>query len=197
MFRQIVIALLIGAAAGLSFAAKISASSAAVKNNSNLEKGKEMKTLIIYNSSSGKTLKAAQIIQGFTKGNLYEIKPLKKQGIIALGALAIFGRFLKTSPLPLVEDFPNLEGYERIFIGAPIYAGNIPPALESFLNQFDFKGKTVIPFATYNGGEGSFFEKFRQNAKNAVIVDGQAFNMKDKDIENKIKAFVDFSGKTK
>ena len=48
-------------------------------------------------------------------------------------------------------DLENLNGYDVIFVGHPIWQGDLPPVLLTFLEKYDFSGKTVIPFCTYGG----------------------------------------------
>ncbi len=49
----------------------------------------------------------------------------------------------------------NFEQYDTIFIGYPIWWGEIPPAVSTFLESYDFTGKTVIPFNTHEGSGSS------------------------------------------
>lgn len=75
----------------------------------------------------------------------------------------------------LQSTVENLEQYDTIFIGYPIWAGTLPPPVAAFLNQNDLSGKTVIPFCTHAGfGSGSSFERIQDLSPDAAVSEGFA-----------------------
>lgn len=72
-----------------------------------------------------------------------------------------------------IEDF---EKYETVFIGYPIWHGKAPKIIYTFLESYDFKGKTIIPFCTsHSSGIGSSDKDLHPLAPDAVWKDGQRF----------------------
>ena len=136
------------------------------------------KTFVIYHSRGGSTRFIAQKIAETLSGDTFEIKVKNPSSLIRLyidsGKAKLLG---DRKTLELENDAPDLSSYETIFVGAPIYAGTITNALFSFLQKVDFQSKTIIPFATFNGGGAfSYFEDFKNFAKNANTKNPRAFS---------------------
>ena len=71
----------------------------------------------------------------------------------------------------LVKDFPDLSGYEQIFIGGPIWDGYISTPLMSYLSQVDFSGKIIFPFCTsIDSGIKSYANDFAAHTKNPLKI---------------------------
>lgn len=81
----------------------------------------------------------------------------------------------------LTSHIENLSQYETIFIGYPNWWGDMPQALYSFFDEYDFSGKTIIPFNVHNGSRFSrtisTIQELEPNA--AVIEDGFTVNERD------------------
>ncbi len=77
---------------------------------------------------------------------------------------------------PEIVDPPeNLDGYDTIFIGYPIWWGDLPMAVYTFLENYDFTGKTVIPFCTHEGSGLSGTESsIAETCSGATVLDGLA-----------------------
>lgn len=118
-----------------------------------------MKTLIAYFSCSGVTEKAAQDIAQINHGDLYEIKPeipytsadLNWNDANSRSSLEMKD---KSSRPAIIKDIENMEQYDVIFIGFPIWWYIAPTIINTFLESYDMTGKTIIPFAT-SGGSGA------------------------------------------
>ncbi len=113
----------------------------------------ETKVLIAYFSWSGNTKAAAEKIQKYTEGVLFELQPSKAYPTDYASCLerakAECADGVQAELVALPE---NLEQYDVIFVGSPTWYGVIaPPALTFFANPV-LKGKTVIPFFTHGGG---------------------------------------------
>lgn len=73
-----------------------------------------------------------------------------------------------------VED---MERYDTVFIGYPVWATTLPQAVRTFLTSYDFTGKTVIPFCTHDGyGAGSSFSTVAELAAGANTLEGLAIH---------------------
>ena len=76
----------------------------------------------------------------------------------------------------------NLDGYDEIYLGYPNYWGTMPMAVYSFLEKYDFTGKTVHPFCTHEGsGLSGTVKDVQKAAKGAVVTKGLAICGSDVD----------------
>jgi flavodoxin len=110
-----------------------------------------VKPLVVYYSLTGKTKLVAQVIAEALNATLLEIKetkPRKSGPFIYLtgGAAAFMNRGSKIDPIDV-----DLKQYERIFIGSPNWGSRPAPAINSFIYQTNFEGRSIIPFFTMGG----------------------------------------------
>lgn len=117
-----------------------------------------MKTLVAYFSASGQTAKLAKILAGVTGGDLFEIAPETAYTAADLDWMDKKSR--STIEMKDPKSRPAIAGkvadmaqYDTVFVGFPIWWYQAPRIIETFLESYDFSGKTVIPFAT-SGGSG-------------------------------------------
>ena len=145
------------------------------------------KTLVIYYSLTGRTKDIALQIQKFTNADIYEIKT--KEEIKQGPSLYITSKKqISSQNYPdIINDFPNIEEYDTIFVGSPIWWYTATPAVLKFLKEFDFKNKNVVPFSTQGSNYGSYFEDFKTKAKNANILKGESFNNLDSSYNEQVK----------
>jgi len=145
------------------------------------------KTLIIYYSLTGKTKDIAQQIQSLTNGTLYEIKP--KEEIKQGASLYLTSKKqISSGDYPeIINDFPNAEEYDTIFVGSPIWWYTAAPVVLEFLKEFDFQNKNVVPFSTQGSNYGTYFDDFKAKAKNANILKGESFNNMDAKYNEQVK----------
>lgn len=81
---------------------------------------------------------------------------------------------------PLMESSLDLEKYDTVFIGYPVWATDVPQAVLSFLKEYDLTGKTVVPFCTHDGyGAGVSYNTIRQASHAGVSPDGLAIEAKE------------------
>lgn len=152
------------------------------------------KTLVIYYSLSGHTKDIADRISMLTDADVYEIKteqPLKNGPLFALK----MKKQLWSKEYPkLVQDFPDAANYDTIFVGAPIWWYTAATPVLAFLNEYDFKGKKVVPFSTQGSNFGTYFKDFAATAKNARIQKSASFNnlpkKYDDAVDNKITVWL-------
>ena len=109
-----------------------------------------MKLLVVYYSLIGKTKLVAQVIAEALNATLVEIeerRPIPIPFVYLSGGFAAFtNRGRKIKPIEV-----DLKQYERIFIGSPTWASRPAPAINSFMYQTNFEGRSVIPFFTMAG----------------------------------------------
>ena len=145
------------------------------------------KTLVIYYSLTGRTKDIALQIQSLTNADIYEIKP--KEEIKQGPAIYITSKKqLSSGNYPeIINDFPNIDEYNTVFVGSPIWFYTAAPVVLEFLKEFDFKNKNVVPFSTQGSNYGTYFEDFKAKAKNAKILKGESFNNIDSKYNEQVK----------
>ncbi len=116
------------------------------------------KTLIAYFSASGQTAKLAKTLADVTQADVFEIKPKQPYTAVDLDWNDRSSRSSIEMKDPacrpeIAERVENMEQYGTVFVGFPIWWYEAPRIIASFLEAYDFSGKTVIPFAT-SGGSG-------------------------------------------
>lgn len=74
----------------------------------------------------------------------------------------------------------NLDDYDVVYVGYPVWATTMPQAVSSFLQKFDFSGKTIIPFCTHDGyGSGSSYEDIKSIVPSTNVLLGLDINSQD------------------
>ena len=116
------------------------------------------KILVAYFSASGVIAKAAWKLSEAAGADLYEIKPKVPYSSADLDWTNKKSRSSIEMQNPdsrpaISEQLSNIEDYDTIFIGFPIWWYVAPTIIDTFLESYDFSGKTIIPFAT-SGGSG-------------------------------------------
>ena len=121
------------------------------------KENKEMKkVLVAYFSASGVTKGVAQQLAEVTGGTLHEIKPAQPYTDADLdwrdkqSRSSVEMQDKKSRPA-ITDKLTNMEDYDIIYVGFPIWWYTCPTIINTFMEAYDFKGKTVIPFATSGG----------------------------------------------
>ena len=124
------------------------------------EKGKVVakKTLVAYFSATGTTQRVAKMIAEATHGELYPIEPVQAYTSADLDWTNSSSRSCKehanSAMRPaIVKAKQTLAGYDVIYVGFPIWWNEAPRIINTFIESYGLKGKTVVPFAT-SGGSG-------------------------------------------
>ena len=107
----------------------------------------------VGNITEGNTAIIAKMIANKTGGDLFEIKVKNDnypKGYTELTEYAKAEMNQNARP-EIVGKVDNFEQYDTIFIGFPIWWGDKPMPVYTFLDSYDFKGKTIIPFCTHEG----------------------------------------------
>lgn len=84
----------------------------------------------------------------------------------------------------LTSHIEDLAQYNTIFVGYPNWWGDMPMALYSFFDEYDFSGKTIIPFNVHNGsGLSRTIETIQELEPNATVIE-DGFTISEDDVEN-------------
>ena len=152
------------------------------------------KRLVAYFSASGVTERAAKNLAEAAGADLYEIKPKVPYTNADLNWNNSNSRSSvemrdKTSRPELADKSANISGYDVIFLGFPIWWYVAPTIINTFLESYDFAGKTIILFATSGGsGFGKAVEGLKLSAPKATIKEGKLLNRTSL---NELKAWVE------
>lgn len=107
-----------------------------------------MKPMILYYSKSGTTEKLAKRIQKDLDCDMVKIEPEKAYGNYLSAILRFLKENAKGAAPKARTGIPNLQAYDAVFVGYPIWGSDIPPFFADFLRNCGLSGKTVVPFAT-------------------------------------------------
>lgn len=132
------------------------------------------KTLIVSYSRTGNTNEVAELIQEKVGGELVQIETEEKRPTDYQKEVEQNVQEQEREVLPeLTMTIPDFDKYERIFLGTPTWNMALPQAVVSFLDSYDFNGKTIIPFNTHGGyGAGSTFSQISANTKGTNVLEG-------------------------
>lgn len=135
---------------------------------------KAKKVLVAYFSWSGNTRIIAEQIRELTGGELFEIRTSKPYPEVYRQCTEAAKKEKEADIRPeLATKVSNIEDYDVIFIGYPNWWGTAPMAIWTFLESYDFSGKTVIPFCTHGGGgEQNCFQDFGKHTGKATTRKG-------------------------
>lgn len=79
---------------------------------------------------------------------------------------------------PLAESDLNIDDYDVVFLGYPVWATTIPQPILSFMDKYDLSGKTIIPFCTHDGyGSGNSYSDIASFCSQATIIDGMSIEI--------------------
>ena len=152
-----------------------------------------MKTLVACFSASGSTAKLAKTLAAAAEGELYEIRPAvpyEKRDLNWMDKKArstVEMQDVNCRPALADTDAP-VAGAEVVFLGFPIWWYREPSIIDSFLEAYDFSGKTVVP--TSGGsqlGEGQ--ARIEALAKGARVLSGKRFSARAS--EGELKGWID------
>ena len=140
------------------------------------------KILVAYFSASGVTAKAAWKLSEAMGADLHEIKPKVPYSSADLNWMDKKSRssveMNDPSSRPMIaEKLADMEKYDVVFVGFPIWWYVAPTIINTFLESYDFSGKTIIPFATSGGsGMGKTNAKLKPSCPGATLLQGRLLN---------------------
>jgi flavodoxin len=112
------------------------------------------KILVAYFSHSGNTRAVAYQISKKVDGESFEIQTVKPYPADYNTVVEQAKREQKSDYRPVLKSrIKNIRQYDVIFLGYPDWWGTYPQAVKVFLSEYDFTGKTIVPFCTHEGSE--------------------------------------------
>ena len=136
--------------------------------------GKGKRVLIAYFTWSGNTQGVAYEIQKQTGAEIFEITPEKSYSEDYNTVLREAQRDQHRQARPKLKNHvKNFADYDVIMLGYPNWWASIPMPIASFLEEYDFSGKTIMPFCSHGGGRfGQSLTAIAKLAPKAVITEG-------------------------
>lgn len=124
----------------------------------------------------GNTEKVAKVIAEATGAELFKIEQRVPYAKDYDTCIAQAKKDLQAKARPELVSMPeSLDGYDEIYLGYPNYWGDMPMAVYSFLENFDWNGKVIHPFCTHEGsGLGGTERKIKNVCKGATVTSGLA-----------------------
>ena len=132
----------------------------------------------IVNLPVGNTEFVAKMIHEMTGGDLFHIEPVKEYPEDYTETTEVARQELRTKARPkLTGHVDTMASFEVIFLGYPNWWGTMPMPVCSFLEDYDFSGKTIAPFCTHEGsGLGQSVADIRKMCPQSTVPDGLAIH---------------------
>lgn len=140
------------------------------------------KKLVAYFSASGVTAKVAETLSETIGADLFAIEPKVPYTKADLDWMDKNSRSTLEMNDPasrpeIARVRDNMDEYDIVFVGFPIWWYVAPTIINTFLENYDLTGKTIVPFATSGGsGMGNTNEKLLPSCKGAKLVEGKVLN---------------------
>ena len=155
--------------------------SVGIDNNLTNEKGKtgstnldSSKVLVVYFSQSGNTQKLAKLISDRVGGDFVRIETVQTYPT-EYNELADFAKNERDNNIkPELKNLGiNIDDYDTIFIGYPIWWYQMPMPMYTFFDTYSFDGKTIVPFNTHEGsGDGGTYDDIKKLEPNSKVLEG-------------------------
>ena len=152
------------------------------------------KKLVAYFSASGVTKKVAEKISNIINGDLVEIEPVTRYTRADLNwndkkSRSSIEMEDKSYRPEIIRHLDNLDDYDTVFVGFPIWWYIAPTIVNTFLESYNLEGKKIVPYFTSGGsGAGKTNEFLKSSCKGAILIPSQRLNVFDEEgIKNWIK----------
>ena len=146
-----------------------------------------MKSLVVYfsrrgenyavgNIKEGNAEHIAKVIQKLTDADIYEIEPMKEYSKDYMRCTEEAKYELRNQARPEFKNpLSSIDKYDTIYLCYPNWWGTYPRVVATFLEKYDFSGKTIKPMCTHEGsGMGSSERELKQMLPNSIIKLGLA-----------------------
>jgi flavodoxin len=149
----------------------------------------------IVNLPVGNTEIAAKKLQDLTSGSLFKIDPVNEYSEDYHTCTEEAQKELRADARPELSKYlDSIDGYDTIILGFPNWWGTMPMPVWSFLERYDFSGKTILPLCTNEGsGMGKSEADMKKlcpgaNVKRGLAIQGSGVSHADREIEGWIQA---------
>lgn len=142
----------------------------------------DSKVLVVYFSRTGEnynvgnvdvgnTAMVASYIKEYLKADSFEIVPIDKYPEKYDECTEVAQKEKDDNARPKIQGkINNFDSYDTVFIGYPIWWGDLPMIMYTFMEEYDFNGKNVIPFNTHEGsGDAGTYQSIQSKLPNAKV----------------------------
>ena len=145
-----------------------------VEQNQNSQENKNGNVLVVYFSHTGNTENVANFIHEAVGGDIIKLETEEQYTDNYNDLLDIAQEEQNDNARPaLSTQIDNIDNYDTIFLGYPIWWGDMPMALYTFLDEYDLSGKTIAPFTTSGGsGLSGTPSNIEDEEPNATVTEG-------------------------
>ena len=150
-------------------------------------------TVVIDGETLGNTQYMAYVIQETVGADIFRIEPETPYPTDHDELVDLASEEQSNNARPAIKNtIENFDTYENIFVGYPNWWGDMPMILYSFFDEYDFSGKTIIPFNTHGGsGFSDTISTIKELEPNAEVLDGKSISRNDiQDAEQEIVDWV-------
>lgn len=150
----------------------------------------------IVNLQIGNTEVVANMIQEMAGGDMFHIEAVKPYPKDYTETTKVAQDELRTNARPeLMNHVENMDSYDVIFLGYPNWWGTMPMPVFTFLDQYDFSGKTIVPFCTHEGsGLGHSEKDIAKLCPEATVLKGIAIHgTSASSAKNSVSRWLDFN----
>ena len=152
-----------------------------------------IKILAAYFSHSGNTREIANQIHKSVGGDIFEIQSIKQYPNDYDAVVEEAKQELNSGYKPALKiKIENIKSYDLIFIGYPIWWSTFPAPVKTFFTEYDFSGKTIVPFCTHEGsGLGRSVADISKFCPKSTLLEGVAIGGRDvKSAQNKVSEWL-------
>lgn len=150
--------------------------------NRTTDKSDNSKALVVYFSRTGEnynvgnvevgnTAVMASYIKEYLKADSFEIVPVNKYPDSYDECLKVATKEKDNNSRPKIQNkLDDISKYDTIFLGYPIWWGDLPMIMYTFMEECDLSGKTVIPFNTHEGsGSSGTYDTIKSKLKSSSV----------------------------
>lgn len=170
--------LIIGGIFVLSSTSSSNGLDSSIQNEDNREGNMDLgndKVLVVYFSETGNTQKLANIISKEVGGDFRRIEPVKPYPT-GDELFDYTEEEANNNARPEFKDLDiDIDDYDIIFVGYPIWWYQMPMIMYTFFDEYNFEGKTIVPFNTHEGsGDSGTYDEISELEPGATVLDGLA-----------------------
>ncbi len=123
---------------------------------------------------TGNTEIVCRLMKEMIEADVFKIEMKDPYSPVYMTCIAEAKKDLRENARPVLASYPDgIEGYDTVILAYPNYWGTIPMAVATFLEKYDFSGKTILPLCTNEGsGMGGSERTIRQCAPGAEVKKG-------------------------
>ena len=162
------------------------------QNETKKDETSDTKVAVVYFSATRTTKTVAEYIKDETNGDIFEIVPKEKYSSEDLNWNDNNSRSTKEqndkNARPEIANNIDVSSYDVIFIGYPIWWGDTPRIIQTFMESHELSGKTMIPFCTSGGTGISTSENTLKSYKGINWISGKRLGTSKNEVINWVKS---------